>query len=191
MAGKTVIVRLVDIVPEIDCADPMTSQKSFLTSQLILCVLLLFICPSQTAAEKSYSLYLVRHAEKAEAPKQDPELTEKGHKTAQAFAAYLQDKNITRVFSTNYKRTIQTAEHFTKPRRILIQKYNPSDLAGFAKQLLDMTDTTYIVGHSNTTPTLIALLGGVATPIEEHEYGQIYELKVTESTVQTTVTSVH
>jgi broad specificity phosphatase PhoE len=145
------------------------------------------LLPASVKANEVFSLYLVRHAEKAAVPKNDPDLSEKGHTTAMAFARYLQDKQVNRVFSTDTRRTMQTAGYFANPKRLLIQKYNARELERFAKLLLEKGETTYIVGHSNTTPTLIALLGGISNPIEEDEYGNMYQLTFAEASIKTTV----
>jgi len=41
-----------------------------------------------------------------------------------------------------------------------VKLYDPRDLEGFAKRLLAENGHILVVGHSNTTPPLSALLGG-------------------------------
>ena len=62
-----------------------------------------------------------------------------------------------------------------------VELYNPYDLAAFAKQLKDTGGRHLVVGHSNTTPELVKLLGGEpGTPIvEKSEYDRLYILSIT------------
>src|SRR5690348_10363259 len=71
----------------------------------------------------SHTYYIVRHAEKAQpssgttmTTNNDPFLSAEGESRAQALKAFLKDKQIRYVFSTQTNRTLQTAapvlEHF-------------------------------------------------------------------------------
>ena len=136
---------------------------------------------------RSNLVFLVRHFEKqsADARSQgnyakDPELTEQGLTRAQALAAFLADKNITAVFSTNYKRTIQTATPTAEQYGLDITFYNPSELAEFALQLSTLVNNgnVLVVGHSNTTPQLLKFLGGPDKELSENDYGDLFYLSV-------------
>ena len=59
------------------------------------------------AAMAEHTIYLVRHAEKAKG--KDPVLTAQGKQRAENLAQMLQDAGVTRVYSTDYRRTQQTA----------------------------------------------------------------------------------
>ncbi len=123
----------------------------------------------------SYELYLVRHFEKR-ADESNPRLTEQGQTRAQALVALLSDKDIKHIYSTDYRRTQQTATPISNALGLPILAYPPRDLSGFASSLLANKQNSVIVGHSNTTPQLIKLLGGKATPIAESEYGELFVL---------------
>ncbi|AEP30702.1 SixA phosphatase family protein [Brumicola nitratireducens] len=143
---------------------------------------------------KGNLVFLVRHFEKQSPNTQskhtkDPELTERGLARAQALAAFLAEKNITSVFSTNYKRTLQTASPTAEQYGINITFYNPSDMAEFALQLTALAGAgngnILVVGHSNTTPQLLKLLGGPDKVLSEDDYGDVFYLSLfgTEKTV--------
>jgi phosphohistidine phosphatase SixA len=130
-------------------------------------------------------IFLIRHFEKepvdANAKQnKDPELTTQGQARAQLLASFLADKNVTTVFSTNYKRTIHTATPTAKQNGLSVTFYNPRELAGFALQLQVMSTkgegNILIVGHSNTTPQLLKLLGGPDKPLSEDDYGDLFYL---------------
>ena len=133
------------------------------------------------------TIFLVRHFEKQSPdtdtqnkPTNDPKLTERGQARAQALAAYLAEKNMTLVFSTNYNRTLQTARPTAQQHGITITMYNPSELAEFALQLKALAGTgngnILVVGHSNTTPQLLKLLGGPDKVLSEDDYGDLFSL---------------
>ena len=126
------------------------------------------------AAPQAATLYLVRHAEKQGGD--NPALTEAGVVRAEALADRLENAGIEAVWSTDYHRTMQTAEPLADRLDLDVQVYDPSDLAGFADQLEAEGETALVVGHSNTTPQLAGLLGGDPGPeiVEASEYDRLY-----------------
>lgn len=134
-------------------------------------------------------VFLVRHFEK-ETPDilnkklKDPGLTKRGEARAKAMAAFLAEKNITSVFSTSYKRTLQTATPTAEQFGINITFYDPSELANFAAKLKTLASAgkgnILVVGHSNTTPQLLKLLGGPDKALSEDDYGDLFYLALTD-----------
>ena len=92
-------------------------------------------------------------------------------------------QGIDKVYSTEYQRTQLTAKPTADALNQPIQGYNPSDLKGLAKALKenDQGKTVLVVGHSNSTPSLVnALLGKEQFPmIEESEYGHLFAVTIT------------
>jgi phosphohistidine phosphatase SixA len=130
---------------------------------------------STSALANTYQLFLVRHAEKA-ATSPDPELSECGQQQAQALATLLKDVQLPQLFHTSYQRTTKTAAALLQPGRTM-QSFEPGKLTEFSKQLQQAEQSAVIVGHSNTTPELAALLSGKdIAPMSEQEYGVIYQL---------------
>ena len=121
--------------------------------------------------------YLVRHAEKTK-EKDDPGLTDAGRKRVQDLAARLADVPLTKIYSSDYMRTRDTAAPIAKAKGLEIVIYDPNKLEEFAASILAETGHILVVGHSNTTPPLSAFLGGEAgTPIvEATEYNRLYVL---------------
>ena len=137
------------------------------------CIATLLFCSSTIAAP--YQLFLVRHAEKA-ATKPDPALSTCGQQQAKALATLLKDVPLPQLFHTPYQRTMMTAQALSQTDRKL-QPYDPAKLAAFAAQLQQHQQSAVVVGHSNTTPELAALLSGQpVAPMAETEYGIIYQL---------------
>lgn len=150
--------------------------------------LILLLVTMLSFQASSYELYLVRHFEKR-SDESNPRLTEHGEARAQALIALLADKQIQHIYSSDYRRTQQTARPISEALGLPILSYPVRDLAGFAKGLLADQKNSLIVGHSNTTPQLVSLLGGEATPIAENEFGELFVLIMLPSGVNTQ--SVH
>lgn len=129
-------------------------------------------------------IYLVRHFEKAK-DSRDPHLTKLGSKRAVQLAELLKENDIKALYSTQYHRTIETAQPFAAQSGISIDYYDPRALADFAKQLLKSKKSSLVVGHSNTTPELIALLGGEAKAMQESDYGELFKLTIENGEVTT------
>jgi len=105
-----------------------------------------------TEHEKQTTVFVVRHAEKSNNPPSDPDLTNDGKARAKALKNLLLDKNITAIYSTSYKRAMQTAEPLAQARKLSIENYNAGDLAALAEKVLKehKNENVLIVGHSNT-----------------------------------------
>lgn len=143
----------------------------------LLCAGVLASCTTvSTADDGPMVLHLVRHAEKELG--RDPNLTAAGAARADALVETLVDARIEVIYSTNFKRTRATAEPIARSRNLPIIYYDPSDLDGFASQVTAAGRSALIVGHSNTTPQLVAALGGEAgVPITEAtEYDRLYRI---------------
>jgi broad specificity phosphatase PhoE len=109
---------------------------------------------------QSESIYLIRHAEKADDGSKDPMLTIQGQQRAQNIADMLSHANIQHVYATDYQRTQLTAKPLADYLGINVTTYNPSELTAFAEQLKQQKGNALVVGHSNTTPMLTHLLSG-------------------------------
>ncbi|WP_226642366.1 SixA phosphatase family protein [Microbulbifer variabilis] len=126
----------------------------------------------------SQVIYLVRHGEKQQGPDagRDPQLAEAGKARAEQLARILEGVEIDAVFSTDFIRTKETARPLAEQRGLPIQSYDYRKLKEFATELEQAGDRILVVGHSNTTPEIVALLGGEqGTPIRESdEYDRLY-----------------
>ena len=104
----------------------------------------------------SHTLYLVRHAEKATAPANDPPLTTVGQQRALALRDSLRDKEIGLIYSTNKLRTRSTAEPLAQTIGIPIKPYSTDTLWEVARHLTKLGRTNVlVVGHSNTLLPLL------------------------------------
>ena len=132
--------------------------------------------PEVTIAQ---TIYLVRHAEKQK--DDNPGLTEAGHDRAAALRDRLAGQAVDHIHSSNYRRTIETADPLSMDREISIRLYDARDLPALAKVIKAEPGTHVVVGHSNTTPELAAILCACETqPMPETEYDRIYEIRLGE-----------
>ena len=159
-----------------------TYKEIILENTLKYTLLLIFSLLAFTSqANDSFTIYLARHAEK-QAIKDDPKLTECGTRRAEQLASMLEKANIKRIYSTAYKRTMATAEPIATQQKLVVQQYSPAKLAPFAQQLLSKQENALVVGHSNTTPQLAALLSELkVADITEKEYRHLYQIQVSNS----------
>ncbi|MES2275367.1 MAG: phosphoglycerate mutase family protein [Bacteroidota bacterium] len=144
---------------------------------------LFFIClvlSNYNALAQKTTIYIVRHAEKAATPADDPELTPVGQKRAKDLAKALKHEKIAGIYVTNYKRTNQTAKPTADKFTLVPESYNPADLKAFAAKLYQYYKghTVLIVGHSNTVIPTIVALGGERpfSTLTDDDYDMLFKL---------------
>ena len=122
--------------------------------------------------EECSKIYLIRHAEKVRTDKsdRDPDLNKNGFFRAVNWKNYFSDKNISRIYSTNYKRTIKTVKPLAENNRLEIILYSSDDIIYEAFLKSSIGENTLVVGHSNTIPVFVNNL------IDEDYYDQIDDL---------------
>ncbi|TVR55453.1 MAG: histidine phosphatase family protein [Gemmatimonadales bacterium] len=127
---------------------------------------------------RASAILLVRHAERAPEPADDPGLTSTGVERAQALARLLGDAPIHRIYSTRTRRTLETAGPLAEALGLEVEFYDSSDLDGLARELIAQPGSHLVVGHSNTTPDLVRALGGETHGpiVEAWEYDRLYVL---------------
>ncbi|MCY4397871.1 MAG: histidine phosphatase family protein [Gemmatimonadetes bacterium] len=120
-------------------------------------------------------VYLVRHAEKADDGTDDPPLALHGQIRVQTLLALLADVDLTHVHTTDLKRTQDTARPFAQRAQLEANIYDPRGLESLAADIIAAPGRHFVSGHSNTTPALVAALGGdPSDPIDEMEYDRLY-----------------
>lgn len=134
--------------------------------------------PDGAPAGASATVYLVRHGE-TEGEGSGRALSAAGRARAEALAELLAGAGVEAIYTTDLRRTRETAAPLAARLGLEPRLYDPDDLAGFAAQLRRAAGTLLVVGHSNTTPELVALLGGEpGAPIAEDEHDRLYRLEL-------------
>jgi broad specificity phosphatase PhoE len=130
------------------------------------------------------TVFLVRHAERADQGAgmqmqkmmgNDPDLSPAGQSRAESLAAMLKDAGITAIYTTQFKRTQQTAAPLAKALGLEVQAVSAADLKTLAARIAAENGNVLVVGHSNTVPDTIKALG-VAAPVTigDDEYDNLF-----------------
>jgi len=175
--------------------DTRMPRRPLASALPIVALLLLMSGPldGQAAAGADGTIVIaVRHAERADDggdATRDPALSDIGGERARCLAHTLADAGLTRVFSTDYIRTRSTARPVAEALGLEVEPYDPRALDTFAQDLRDAGGVILVVGHSNTTPSLVeALNGDPVAPIEEDEYDRLYTVFLTGDGARSTLT---
>jgi broad specificity phosphatase PhoE len=141
------------------------------------------LAQSEGAAPDDKLLYprtivLVRHAEKALEPKDDPNVTEEGAARAKRLSDLLGKSGVTHVFASEYQRTQQTVAPLSVAAGVNVQivAARQGDALLSALESLRRNSLAVVCGHSNTVPALLErLTGGQAKlRIEDSEYDRLF-----------------
>lgn len=133
-------------------------------------------------ASAQNAVFVVRHAERADAGANaspmmasDPDLSEIGKARATSLVTTLRDAGITAIYSTEYKRTQQTAEPLATALGIAVTTVPARDVPALIEKLKAGTGNALVVGHSNTVGPVIAALG-VTEPVEltDSDYDNLF-----------------
>lgn len=120
-------------------------------------------------------ILLVRHGETTPDGSRDPALSDAGDRRAESLARMLRDAGVTRILTTDYRRTRATAGPLALAVGVTPEIYDPADFDDLARSLRSATGVTVVVGHSNTTPELVRALGGApGDAIAETDHGRLY-----------------
>ncbi|MDN3918976.1 SixA phosphatase family protein [Roseateles violae] len=151
---------------------PMKRRAALLAACLLL--------GAPAARAEPELVLLVRHAERAAEPKQDPALSPAGQARARELAEALADAGVTAILTTQYQRTRQTAAPLAERRGIVprtIEARRGSDHVGeVVAAVRAQSGVVLVVGHANTVPQIAAALAGSAGPLRdfcESSYAQL------------------
>jgi phosphohistidine phosphatase SixA len=136
--------------------------------RLLMTLAILGATAAVSTAQTTY--FIVRHAERADGPGSgmggaaDPSLSAAGRARAASLATILKDEKVTAVFTTEFKRTQQTAAPTAKAHGVTPTTVTANDTATLVQKLKAATGVVLVVGHSNTVPEIVAGLG-ISTPV--------------------------
>jgi broad specificity phosphatase PhoE len=153
-------------------------RKTLLASILLLAGL---VAPS--AAQQT--VFVVRHAERADGGQagsttgNDPDLSEAGRARAASLATALKDAKIAAIFTTELKRTQQTAAPLAKVLGVTPTIVPSKDTAALVARVKTATGNVLVVGHSNTIPEIAKGLGvSTPIPIADADYDNLFVLSM-------------
>lgn len=133
----------------------------------------------QNSEEDSATVfYFIRHAEKQSVNKNDrnPDLTEEGHERAKSWATIFKFNHLDAVYSTNYKRTMHTAEPIAASKELPITKLNYPNIPYDSLLNVYKGKSVLFVGHSNTSPEMANHFLGEKRfeQMNEKDYGSLF-----------------
>lgn len=136
--------------------------------------LLLSACAAIPAAPVATpKAFVIRHFEKEGGS--DPALTAAGQANAVRLAHRLSGERIVAVYSTDTRRTRDSAAPTATQFGLVPSLYPPTDYAALAERIAAQRGNVLIVGHSNTVPEIVARLSGVPQPpMDESQYGTLF-----------------
>jgi len=125
----------------------------------------LWLLAAPAIADAQEAVFVVRHAERADTS-EDSLLSAAGQARAMRLAAILKDAGISQIFTTDLRRTIQTAGPVAAALTLKPIELPANDLDGLLAKLRSsaIRNKVLVVGHSNTVPEIVRRLG-VATPV--------------------------
>lgn len=156
---------------------------------ILLSVTNLLSCAQEASAElplpETSTFYFIRHAEKdrTDSTNSDPELVQEGLLRAVKWSYVLNDIEFDAVYSTDYKRTKQTALPTAEKNNLEITIYDPTNLDGNAFVEENKGKSVLVVGHSNTTPAFVnAVLGENRFPdMADDDNGSLFVVTISPS----------
>ena len=145
--------------------------------QMLMVAAVLLAAQFASSAEMGRVIILVRHAERASADPDSP-LNDVGRRRAECLVRTLADTNVQGIFTTDLKRSQETADPLSQALKINPTVIKAADTDGLVKHLRAATERTLlVVGHSDTLPKIVSGLGGGAiAPIGHDEYDRMITL---------------
>jgi len=134
--------------------------------------LLLFVSVSMAAAQPV--VVLVRHAEKTTNGGKDPDLSSAGRARADALARILKDSGITAIFTSEFKRTQETAAPTATLIGVTATVVPAKDTAALVAKLHQLNGNALVVAHGDTIPNIIKAIG-IDRPINipDEDYSEL------------------
>lgn len=152
--------------------------------KVLITTLLLFLISEAALASQcndTSTFWLTRHAHKETDGTKNPPLSKQGVELANKIAEKLKSQPLSAIYSTPYKRTMQTGTPAALHHNIDIHsKYYPAPEMASILKTQHCGQQVLVVGHSNTVPALIAELSNhqITTKITEKQYGDLFKITI-------------
>ena len=167
-------------------------QKTLILVTLLIALAVFYQTAIAQEEFKPITVFVVRHAEKENEPRQDPPLTKEGVARSQELARVLAGANIKAIYTSQFARTKLTGEPLVAKSGATVTpltlKPNPSNLRLIAdestaelinKIMARPGENVLVIGHSNWMPDVIKMLGGDTVPtIDEQKFDDLFIVTV-------------
>lgn len=168
------------------------NRKSLILTALVISLAVCFQTALGQEEFKPITVFVVRHAEKEDEPKQDPPLKKEGVARSQELARMLSGAGIKAIYTSQFLRTKLTGEPLASKAgltgTVLTLRPNPANLRQIAEEstaelinkiLARPGETALVIGHSNWVPDVIKMLGGDVVPtIDEQKFDDLFIVTV-------------
>ena len=136
---------------------------------------LLLVVQLSFAQHKTTTIYFIRHAEKIDSSK-NPDLSSVGLERAAHWGKIFSETTFDAIYSTDFKRTQQTAAPTAENKKLDITLYDAKSLDFDKFKSDNLGKSILVVGHSNTTPDFVNKLinQNVYAAIEDTNFGNLY-----------------
>jgi broad specificity phosphatase PhoE len=136
--------------------------------------LFLLVFVSVSIASSQPVIVIVRHGEKATNGGTDPDLSSAGRARADALARILKDSGIAAIFTTEFKRTQETAAPTATLTHVAPAVVAAKDTAELVAKLRQLNGNALVVAHGDTIPNIIKALG-INSPINipDDDYSEL------------------
>lgn len=138
-------------------------------------IIAFFVLQTIFGQNTTTTYYFIRHGEKVDNTK-NPDLSETGFERAKTWEELFSEIKLDAIYSTDYKRTLQTVVPTAKSQKRSITKYDPKtiNIESFKKE--NVGNKVLIVGHSNTIPNFVnAMVNQSIYPeIDDLTFGNLY-----------------
>jgi broad specificity phosphatase PhoE len=150
---------------------------------LAICALAFAAAPAAAQIATATTVILVRHAEKAATPADDPPLNAAGEARARALVPALRDAGLTTIITTQFARTRETAQPIAMALGItptIVPATNTNHVQAVVTEIRKHAgQTVLVIGHSNTIPAIVEALGAKRPPaICDSQYDNLYVVTV-------------
>jgi len=149
-------------------------------------VLGLVLLPAISSAQQT--VIVIRHAERADGgaganagmtdKPADPPLSAVGEARAAKLAAMLAETGVNAIFTTEFKRTQDTAKPLAAKLGLKSVTVSAKDTEGLIARIQKdhAKDVVLIVGHSNTVPDIVKAFTGKVIIMKDEEYDAMFVL---------------
>jgi 2,3-bisphosphoglycerate-dependent phosphoglycerate mutase len=144
----------------------------------LVLVLAIFTLSTYAQEISKSTYYLIRHAEKdrSDTTNRNPNLTKEGNQRAVKWSEVLNQFGMNAIYSTNYNRTMSTAQPTADANNLKIKSYHPSKINMDIFRKETTGKNVLVVGHSNTTAAFANKLIGseVYAEIKDDNNANLY-----------------
>jgi broad specificity phosphatase PhoE len=151
-------------------------MRKQLLFEIVVFLLLLFVGSLPTFGQRT--VVVVRHADKID-DTDDAVLSPTGEDQAKRLAHVLKDVGINAIYTTQFKRTIQTAAPLADSLKLKLLAYEQTDVDGVVKEIQQKhpKDVVMVVGHRSTVPRILKQFGASEpVALESSEYDSLFIL---------------